>query len=798
METLIQDLRFGLRMLWKSPGFTAVAVLTLALGIGANTAVFSVVYGVLLRPLPYPGADRIVTMRSNQSRVDMEDVRERTRTFEQGGAFTLQPKDFTGGVEPVRIQVALVDGGLFSILGVPPQLGRTIDPNDDQLGGPLYVVLSHAFWQQHLGSDPNVIGRVIPISGQSYTVIGVMPADFTLPNNPVDGFMSLRVGYPEGAKYRGVHFMRSYWRLKPGVSLQQAQAEMAAIDKQLAKLYPDEDQQRNTRLIPMKEWIVGETRTPLMVLFGAVAFVLLVACANFANLLLTRAVARRAEMVVRAALGATRGRVIAQALTESVLVALLGGVAGLALAKFGVDFLLALKPANLPRLSAITLDWHVFLFALAASLATGLVFGLAPAWTSLRTDPAETLKEAGRGTSAGGSTHRIRSLLIVSEVALALLLLTGAGLLIRAFWLLRSVDPGFDPEHVLTMELQLPAARYPEIPKQTEFRRQVLQGLSALPGVQAAMVSEVPMSGNLVTHNFVVEGQPPMPEGTEPETDSRSVMGDYFQLMGIPLRAGRYFTLQDGEGMPLVGIINETMVRRFFPRQDPVGSRIRWAHYKEIHWITIVGVVGDVKHFGLDQAEDPAVYTPYAQSTEPWKRWMTLVVRTHQDPGALVKEAKQVIWAIDSQIPLGSVQTMDEIMEASSAERRFNMVLLALFAGLALALAAVGIYGLTAYSVTQRTHEIGIRMALGADRGQVMKLILGQGMMLALLGVGAGLIAASGLTRLMRSMLFGVQPTDLVTFAAVSGLLVSVALLATLIPARRATKVDPMVALRYE
>ena len=798
MPTLLQDVRYAFRMLRKNPGFTAVAVITLALGIGANTAVFSVVYGVLLRPLPYAHSDQIVVMRSNQSRQDMDDVRERTKTLGQGGAFTLQAMDFTGGMEPVRIDAALIDGGLFPVLGLPPQLGRTLRPDEDRLGGPLHVALSHSFWQQQLGSDPNIIGKSIPLSGQSYTVVGVMPADFSLPNHTVDAFISLRVAYPEGAKYRGVHFMRSYWRLKPGVTLAQAQAEMPLIDRELARLYPDEDQQRHTELVPLKQWVVGEARTPLLVLFGAVGFVLLVACANFANLLVTRAVSRKGEMAVRAALGAARRRLLSQILTESVLIATLGGAAGLVIAKIGLDSLLALKPANLPRISVIALDWRVFVFALAASLATGLVFGLVPAWAALRSDPAEALNEAGHRGSAGARSHRLRSVLIVSEVALALLLLTGAGLLIRGFWLLRSTDPGFSPEHVLTMNVQLPESRYPQIPRQTQFRRQLLEELNAQPGVQAAMVSEVPLGGDLVTHNFVIEGRAPLAEGTEPETDSRSVMGDYFQVMRIPLRAGRYFTDQDREGVPLVGIINEAMARQFFPEQNPVGARIRWAHYKEINWITIVGVVGDVKHLGLDQAEDPAVYTPYAQSTEPWKRWMALVVRTRQDTSEVVKAAKRAIWSIDSQIPLGEVHSMNEIVAASTAERQFNMLLLGLFAALALVLAAVGIYGLTSYLVTQRTHEFGIRMALGANRGHVMKLVVGQGMLLAGLGVGIGLIAAVGLTRFMESMLFAVRPTDPLTFAAVSALLVGIALAASIIPARRATKVDPMQALRYE
>jgi putative ABC transport system permease protein len=625
-----------------------------------------------------------------------------------------------------------------------------------------------------------------------------MPADFSLPNVSVDAFISLRVAYPEGANYRGVHFMRSYWRLKPGVALQQAQAEMPIIDSELAKLYPAEDKERSTQLVSLKDWVVGETRTPLLVLFAAVGFVLLVACANFANLLATRAVGRRSELVVRAAIGAGQRRLITQMLTESVLVAMIGGLAGLVLAKFGLDLLLALKPASLPHVSVIALNWPVFAFAVTASLITGLVFGLIPAWTAMHAHPAEVLKESARGTSSGSGSGRLRNLLIVSEVALALLLLVGAGLLIKTFWLLRSVDPGFSPEHVLTMNLQLPESQYSKTPKQTAFRREMLDRLNAMPGVEAAMVSEVPLSGELVTHNFVIDGHAPLPEGTEPEIDTRSIMGEYFQLMHIPLRSGRFFTQQDREGMPLVGIINQAAAGRYFSKEDPIGARIRWARFKDIQWITIIGVVGDVKHFGLDQADDPAVYVPFAQSIEPWRRWMSVVVRTKQDAGAVLSAAKHVIWSIDSQLPVGSIHTMEEIVAESTAERQFNMLLLGLFAALALALAAVGIYGLTSYSVTQRTHEIGIRMALGADRGDVLTLIVRQGMLLAVIGVSLGLIAAIGLTRLMASMLYGVSARDPLTFFAVALLLSGIATVACYIPARRATRVDPMVALRYE
>jgi len=502
---------------------------------------------------------------------------------------------------------------------------------------------------------------------------------------------------------------------------------------------------------------------------------------------------------VRAALGAGRGRLLRQLLTEGLLLSIFGGLAGLIVAKAGVSLLLQLKPKNLPRLSAISVDWPIFLFALVVALGTGLVFALLPAWSTAQADSAESLREAGRGGSSGMQRHRLRSVLVVSELALALLLLTGAGLLIKGFLRLRSVDPGFKPDNLVTFQIQLPESRYKETPKQTQFRQRVLEGLTALPGTQAAMVSEVPMSGAWVYHNIVIEGQPPIPPGEEPEIDSRSVMGDYFRTMQISLRAGRDFTSQDHAGSQLVGIVNQAAVRKFFPKENPVGQRIRWAKEPgEFKWITIVGVVGDVHHFGLDEEEDVALYTLYSQSFQPWKRWMTIVIRTHQDPAVLVQAAKNVVWSVDAAIPVSKVQSMSEVVAASMDERRFNMLLLALFAGLALALAAVGVYGLTSYAVTQRTHEIGVRMALGAETRHVLALIVGEGFRLTLIGTAIGVVAAIGLTRLMSTMLFGVRPTDAATYASVAGLLAAVSVAAGYIPARRAANVDPMVALRDE
>jgi len=797
---LINDVRYGFRSLLNVPGFSSIAIVTLALGIGANTAVFTVVNAFLLRTLPYPNVENIVVMKGNQSRLDVEDIKERTQTLGAGGAVTIQPMDFTGGNEPVRIQAGFANADLFPVLGVKPSLGRVIRAEEDRIGGPLVAVLSHAFWQQHFGGDRNLLGKAIPLSGKSYEVIGVLPPTFGLPGEvDPEVYISLRVAYPEAANYRGVHFMRTYWRLKPGVTLAQAQADMVAVDHNLEKIYPAEDKGRNTQLIPLQKWVTRNTRTALLVLFGAVGFVLLVACANFANLLLARSVVRRAEIKVRLALGASHSRLILQLLSESMLLALFGGLAGLVLAKYGIDLLVALKPANLPRLATISMDSKVFLFGFGASILTGFVFGLFPAWSAVREHGMETLNEAGRGTSAGSANHRLRRILVVSEIALAMLLLAGAGLLIKGFWRLQQVDPGFDPQNLLTVAIQLPEAKYSQIPKQTAFREQVLEGLNALPGVQASMVSEAPLDGGLVTHSFAVDGRPPLSKGAEPEVDTRSVMGDYFRQMRIPLLAGRDLATTDRERAPLVGVVNESMVRQFFQHSEAIGARIHWAREEgPPKWITIVGVVGDVKQFGLDHEEDPAIYTPFAQETEPWRRWMVLVLRTQEKQSEVVKAAKNIIWSVDSQIPVTAVSTMVESMSTSMAERRFNMLLLGVFAALGLTLAGVGIYGLISYSVTRRTHEIGVRMALGAGRAHVLKLIIGEGIFVTFLGQAIGIGAASALTRLMASMLFGVHPIDVVTYIGVAFVLGAVALGASYIPSRRATRVDPMVALRYE
>ncbi|HEY6186740.1 MAG TPA: ABC transporter permease [Pyrinomonadaceae bacterium] len=799
MGTLLQDVRYGFRMLLRRPGFTLVAVLTLALGIGANSAIFSVVNAVLLRQFPYPHAERLVTMRSNMSLPDLADVQAQSQSFEESGGVVLQALDFTGGAEPVQVQAGLSTAGIFNVLGAQPILGRTFTTQEDRMGGERVVVLSYGFWQRQFGGDASIIGKEIPLSANNYTVIGVLQKDFDAPRESPEVWASLRVVNPLAAGARGVHFLRTYWRLKPGVTLAQAQAELTNIDLRLEQEYPAENKGRRSKLMSLHERVAGDTRPALYILFGAVGLVLLIACSNFANLLLARATSREREIVIRAALGAGRGRLIRQLLTESVLLSCLGGACGLLLAMWGLDLLQTLKPANLPRLSTISIDAYVLFFTLALSLLTGLVFGLVPALNASRLNVNEALKEGGRSATAGIARHRLSNLLVVSELAIALVLLVGAGLLIKGFWRLRAVEPGFATENLLTMRIELPAERYKEIPRQTQFRERTLEAINTLPGVEAAMVSEIPLGGDALFHNFVIEGRPPLSPGEEPELHSRSVSGDYFRTMRIPLIKGRGLTLQDREGAPLVGVINEAMAREYFSGQDPIGARVRWAREEgEPRWITIVGVVGDVKHFGLEQPEQSALYTPYAQSSQPWKRWMSVVVRSSGDPATIASMVKARIWTVDSQLPVTKVRTMTDVMAASVAAQRFMMILLGLFAAIALILAVVGIYGLMSYSITERTHEIGIRMALGAQGRDVLKMVVGQGLKLITAGIALGLVGAFALTRIMTSLLFGVSTVDPLTFAAVSALLALVALAACYIPARRATKVDPMIALRYE
>ncbi len=798
METLFKDIRYGIRSLLKRPAFTSVAVVTLALGIGANTAIFSVINAVLLRPLAYDQPQQLVTFRSNQSALDLADVIAATHTFSMAGGEVLSPLDYTAGAEPIQFQIGQVTGGYFETLAVKAQRGRYLTPDDDKNGGPFVVVLGNALWHRQFGGDEQIVGKTIPLSGNAYTVIGVMPAGFNSPRDNAEAWTPVHVSNPVAANFRGVHFLRTYGRLAPGTTIEQAGSEMRLIDQQLATQYPADNKNRSTALVPLHERVVGQSRNALLVLFAAVCLVLLIACANFANLLLARAAERSREIVIRTALGAGRWRLIRQLLTESVLISLAGGAVGVLIAWWGTSLLVALKPENLPRLQEIGVDSRVFAFTFGLSLLTGVIFGLLPAWSASRDRVTERLKEGGRSATAGRAHQRVRSMFVVVELAIALILLVGAGLLVKTFWKLRNVDPGFNTEHLLTMRVELPEARYKEVDKQTRFRTQTLAGINSLPGVQAAMISELPLSGDSLNHDFVIEGRPPIAPGDEPSLESRSVLGDYFHTLQIPLLQGRDFSAQDlDDKAPPVGIVNERMVRQYFPNEDPLGRRVRFVRNPQIEWITIVGVVGDVKHFGLDLPEQPALYSPYTQINS-WKRWMTFAVRTRSDPAAMAHAVEQQIWKVDAQLPITKVHTMNEVSAASFAGRRFNMLLLTIFSSLALILAAVGVYGVMSYAVTQRTQEIGIRMALGAQMGDVRRLVMKSGLVLALIGVVVGLGGAFALTRLMSSLLFAVEPTDKAIFAIVSLCLLATALVACYLPARRATKVDPLVALRYE
>lgn len=793
----MNDIRCALRSLGKNPAFTFIAVLTLALGIGANTAIFSVVNGVLLRPLPYPEPERLMTLRANQSVPELEDLQSQTQSFESFGGVSAIAADYSGGAEPIQVELGLVAGDFFRVLGARTALGRTLTPADDRFGGERVVVLSHGLWQKEFGADPAIIGRTINLAGQVYSVVGITAADFQPPRPTIEAYAPIHVFYPVAAKSRGAHLLRVYARSRPGVALADAQNELRVVDQRLAELNPEENKNRQTVLLSLHERMVGNIRPALLILFGAVGLVLLIACANFANLLLARMASRTQELTVRAALGAGRARLVRQVLVESMLLSLLGGGAGLLLGSWGIDALLALRPEDLPRVDNVHLDGWVLAFTMGLALLTGVVFGIIPAWQSTRVDISAALGSAGRSLTPA-RTH-FRNALVIAELGLALVLLVGAGLLGKAFWRLTSVAPGFDPRNVMTMRVDLPEARYRTVKLQTQFREQALENMNHLPGVQAAIISELPLGGNSLNHNFVIEGRPPIPRGEEPELYSRTIMGDYFNVLGIPLLRGRALTPDDRADAPAVGLINDSMARRYFREQDPIGARIRWAREEGVSWITIVGVVGNVRHFGLANEEEPAIYTPFAQSGQDWKRWSEFVVRA---PGridsGLLNQLKKAIWKVDPAMPVTRIRPMSEVMAISLAEQRFNTTLLGIFAAVALLLASIGLYGVLAFSVAQRTREIGIRMALGAQARDILRLVLRHGVTLAVAGVVIGIGVSFAGTRVLAGLLYGVAPTDPATFASISLLLVTVAFAACLVPARRALRVDPIVSLRHE
>lgn len=815
MEKVLHDLRYGVRILLKNYGFTTVAVTTLALGIGANCAIFTVINSVLLKPLAYEEADRLVSVQgANPSRgfkqtpfspLGYIEYRDRNQVFENLSGFWPENFNITEGDKPELVQGSMVTANFFSVMRSRMALGRAFLPEEEKSGGSRLAVIGHRLWQSHFGSNPSIVGQTLRINGSSFIVIGVTASEFQSPvvreelwiPLALDGSDALRRPSAlngEEMKNRKRRFLSFIGRLKPGVTLQQAQADMTAIAQGLERQFPDADEGWTVMLTSLHEQVVGNIRTTLLVLLGAVGFVLLIVCANVANLLIARAMARTKEIATRIALGASRARLIQQLLTESLLLALLGGVPGLLFAALGVRLLINVSPESIPRAEEIKVDLKVLGVTLAISLLTGLLFGLIPAWQSTKPNLNESLKEGGRDPG-GGFSRRIRSMLVISEVSLTLVLLISAGLMIKSFYRLQEVRPGFSPENLLTMRVVLPPSKYAEGHQKAAFYQQALQRIGTVPGVASAGASTIiPLNGESTIFRFTIEGRPPSYPSEVLTANYRAISPSYFRTMRIPFLRGRDFTDQDTEDSPGAVIISESMMRRYWPDEDPTGKHIIVNFGKPISR-EIVGVVGDVKHSALEAESSAEMYVPHLQT--PWAA-MYLVVHTASDPNTFVPIIRKEILAVDKDQSVAGVKTMEQIISESVSQRRLSMILLILFAGLALVLAAVGIYGVMAFSVSQRRHEIGIRLALGAQQFDVIKLIVRQAMAMALAGVTVGLAAAFLLTRILASLLYGVGATDTITFVAVPLIMGSVAFLASYIPAREATKVDPIMALRYE
>ena len=788
-------------MLLKNRSFTIIAVFALALGIGANTAIFSVINAVLLRPLPYDDPARIMTVLHEEagpvSPANYFDFREQQSVFESIAAAQYWTPSLTGRDRPEQIYALQLTADMFHLLGVAPVLGRTFTDGEDQPGNERVIVLSHRLWQRRFGADSDIINQQITLDGQSYTVIGVMPKEFQFaPFWATRAEMWAPLNLAPRINDRQGQSLRIFARLKPSVTREQAQAEMETISQRLEQLYPASNKGLEVFVDPLHEKVVGKTRPALLILLGAVCFVLLIACANVANLMMAKATARQKEIALKTALGASRGRIVRQLLTESVVLSVAGGVAGLLLASWGISGLLALSPANLPRAQTISLDGYVLCFTLAISILTGLLFGLVPALQASKLNLNEALKEGGRSSTEGRRRNRVRRLLVISEVALALVLLVGGGLMIRSFLRLQSVDSGFNPRNVLTMIVSLAGSEHSTGPRRAAFFDQLIARVESLPGVESASaINHLPLAGDIWGRGFSIEGRPAPLPGEGLGAVYRIVRPGYFKTMGATLIEGRDFTERDNETAPGAVIINEAMARRHWPGEDPIGKRIKITS-EDFSSREIVAVVKDVKQSDWTAKPRPEMYLPYLQATSP--RYLTLVIRTSSEPMKLATAVQSEVWAIDKNLPVSEIMSMEEAISASIAQQRFNMLLLSIFAAVALLLAVVGIYGVMSYSVTQRTHEIGIRMALGARASDVLRMIVGQGMALVAIGIGVGLVGAFLLTRLMESLLFGVSVTDPLTFIAISVILAGVALGACFVPARRATRVDPMIALRYE
>jgi len=801
MDSVIADIRYGIRSLLKRPGFTAIALVALALGIGANTAIFSLVNAVVLRPLPFPDPDRLVWVWGNirsggntasVSPLDYLDYREQNNTLENlAASFGIPaPVNMTGNGDPERLNASLVTGNYLQTFGVSPILGRGFTLENEKTGQDQVAVLSYELWQRRFGGDPGIINKTLVLDGKAKQIIGVMGSDVNLPQ-AAELWVPLNFDDPE-MKMRKAHFLRPIGRLKAGVSLTQAQADLDLIAAQLEKQFPDSNTGWNLRLVSLHEQLVGGTRTYILILFGAVGLVLLIACANVANLLLVRAAARQKEIALRTALGASRPRIMRQMITESMLLAIMGGALGALLAKWGVDLLVSFSRDTLPRTLSVRVDAMVLLFTFLISLATGLLFGLAPALRTVQVNLIDSLKEGVRGAGESMLRNRTRSLLVVFESAIAVMLLIGAGLLVRSLVALQSVDPGFDANNVLTMRLALARNKYDTPEKTTNFFTELQARAGSLPGVETVgLVTELPLSGQLNDLPFTVEGRPPVTIDQAFGADFRRVNQNYFSALRIPLLRGRNFTDQEVRQGDEVVIVSQQLVNAVFPNEEPLGKRLVSAIGGSAY--QIIGVVGDIRHNSLAGPPVGAMYFPTIASP-----FTNLVIRTKTDHLSIAAALRKEIQAIDPDQPIAAVRPMSSWVDASVSAQRYQTTLLGLFAALAMVLAATGMYGVMSYTVAQRTHEIGVRMALGARRHDVLKLVVRQGMMLAVVGVVVGLAGAYALTRVMAAFLFQVTARDPITFAAVSALLLAVAFVACLVPALRATKVDPLVALRYE
>ena len=810
MDSLIKDIRYGVRGLLKHPGFTALVVITLALGIGASTAIFSIVDCVLLRRLPYATASRIVAIqelspagkRVQVTSANFLDWRAQNTVFENLAAIKQTTSNLALSDHAERIDLAQTNANFFDVFGVKPQYGRLFIPQDEQAGHEPVVVVSNALWQRRFGSDPSLVGKPITLDGKNYTVAGVAPAGFQYPDKTELWVPPLKL-VPELSpnqdvtQTRGMGYLAAVATLKPGVSLPQAAAEMETITARLRQQYPNTNNRRFNRVVSLQEHLVGETNKLLWLLLGAVTFVLLIGCANVANLLLASGASRQKEMAIRTALGASRARVVRQLFTESTLLALTGGAAGLLIAYWGLAAITKLLPGDFPRLNEIHMNVRVLAFTFAASVLTGILFGLVPALQISRPDVQESIRETGRGVSGNRRQSRFRQALIVVEVALSVVLLVGAGLLFRSFLRLQSVDTGFVSEHVWTARLTPSGTSYANQAEYDRFYNQVVQRVSAVPGVQdAGLINTLPLDKGPTT-GFRVDGRPVETPDKWPSANYRSVSPNYFRAMGIPVLQGRAYTDRDTTNTPLVMIVNQKLADEEFAGENPIGKRITFGNTNNNQpvWFEIVGVVANVR--SLELREEPAAELYFASLQDYWPA-MSLVVRSNADLPSLSASVRQIVNEIDKSVPVSNVQMMDHVVSASITQPRFNLFLLGLFSTVAMLLSAAGIYGVTAYTVTQRTHELGIRIALGAQVSDVLKMILGQGMAVIGIGLAIGLAAAFGLVRLLRTFLFGVGEKDPFTFVVITLLLLFVALLACYIPARRATKVDPLEALRYE